>query len=173
MQDSDLISAIGSGDALVLLFVTMPLAFATVVGAGLTTPFGEMERTDGFPMERLRATHLVGLLAFSALALGVLGATWTVGNVAGHVLRNFTGYAGLSFMAVRLVDGRLSWSLPFAYAVLAFWLGTTPSGQSAWWAWPRLMPGQEGLVLLPLGLFALELAIVVALGPKDGAGSEE
>ncbi len=155
------------GTALRLLLVVMPLAVAVVIGASLRNPFGELEASASYPVPLLRLGHLAGLLALSIMALGVSVRVGAAAGIEGQVLRNLAGFAGLALLSVPVLGSRLSWIVPLACGVLAFWMGASVPGEAVWWAWP-LQPGDDRVALgTALLLLAIGLAGAVLAGARD------
>lgn len=136
------------------VLVLSPLAISCIVGLDTSSPFGESEKTSGFPLSVLRFGHLVGLLAWSLLTLSLTMMTWS-SDYAGWVLvRNLLGFAGLALVGASLLGSGLSWIAPFTFYALAVFAGRSETSEEAgsgvlanvlrgvpigeWerWAWP-------------------------------------
>ena len=162
----------GSGDPVLLLLVFLPLALAMVIGVGTHGPFGEIERTVSRPLPPLRLGHVAGLLAIGAAALFLIALTWQ-GDAERVFLRNLAGFAGLALLPVPLIGARLSWVLPFAFGMLAFWVGSNTRDGVTRWAWP-MWPANDGLAMgIALGLLALGLVVAVLFGARDSKDEAE
>jgi hypothetical protein len=154
-------------DVTVPLFTIIPLLCACVITVPLNHPFGELEQLSGYPIARLRITHLLFVLSVTILLLSFSLPPQTSSDTYLVVIRNLIGYTGLATLGVWLVGNRLSWLFPFT----VFWVtrlnGLVAQGNNnlVWadWAW-AFLPGTDliaffqALVLgiVGIGIFAVK-----------------
>jgi len=167
-EEDHLASPDGSPSALVLVFV--PLAAALVIGVGAYGPFGEVERTASRSLSPLRFGHLAVLVLWAAATLSLLALSWDGGNLV--FMRNLAGFTGMALIASSLTGARLSWAPPFAYGVMAYWVGMA-AAEPKLWAWP-MRPADDGWSIAIAACLLLLGVSVAALGAaRDSAGELE
>ncbi|MEU9453872.1 hypothetical protein [Streptomyces sp. NPDC048277] len=144
-----------------------PLLAAAVIGASLSSPSEELDRTALRPWWPRRLAHLAALTALAAalLPLAVLGHPEVFGPPA--VIRNTLGCTGVTAAAAVLLGARLSWLPVFGY-VSAVCLGSSGAHGSAAtvWAWPVQPGAQPGAWTAALGAFAVGGALYVVRGAR-------
>ena len=142
------------GALLTVSLVALPLLPAVVIGAGVHSPFGDIERTASRDVGMLRLGHLVALLLIAAFVL-FLGSSQATTGIERELIRNLAGYLGLTLLTAWLIGTGLSWVAPLGYAVVTLLL--LPSNLIAWTArfpldrWSLTVAA----VLLVLGLLAV------------------
>jgi membrane-bound metal-dependent hydrolase YbcI (DUF457 family) len=141
----------------VLLFA--PLTAACVVGMSARSPFGELERTSGYPLPVLRVVHLTSLMVCACLLLFVVAKGWNVSGVGLSMVRNVLGVSGISFIASWLLGNGLSWTLPLSFVAAVHLTGQDMNGDWSLWAWPAhpatsVWANSIAATLLTSGLFA-------------------
>ena len=157
---------------LVPILVFAPLVSACTLGVSTRNPFGDCEHTVSRSLSLLRLGHLVGLLAWAALALILVSFPWD--DAARLLVRNLAGLTGLAFVAARLLGGRLSWTLPVAFAAIAPFAGRDgPSGGLSWWAWINQPAAHLPSLLIALALLVVGLAAICPSGPRRAADVAE
>jgi hypothetical protein len=159
--------------ALVPVLFYTPLAAAMVIGVSTSGPFGELERTASRSLPALRLGHLCGLLILGLAALEPLAIGREQAGVELTLARNLGGFTGMALLTTRVTGSRLSWTAPFAYAVLALLIGAAGPNKSAVWVWP-LQPATDDLSMtIAFGLLAAGLAIAALFGAREGQGVDE
>jgi hypothetical protein len=150
--------------------VQLPLIFeaacAAVIGVATASPFGEAERVCG---RRLPWLRLGTALLLTATALGAL----ITAGAGDQMARNTLGLVGIGLLGATLVGGRLSWTAPAVYLLVAVyaiytqWHGpalTTP------WLWPARPSPDLGAAVCAGVVFLAGLVSITARGPRDPAG---
>lgn len=160
-----------------LMITGLPLAAAVIIGAGISSPFRDVEDSASHWLPALRLPHLIGLLVLAASALALTTAAWHVPDIQWSLVRNVALFTGLGLLGARLVGGGLGWLLPVGYAFLAF-LATLltvgqPDHQLQWaksgvsWAW-SLHAGREQEAAVVAGIVLLVgLGAVMWLGARE------
>jgi hypothetical protein len=142
--------ASGVGPFAMLLRLTIAVAAATGMAAGMAGPFGETETSAGTRFATLRAGQIAGTALLA-------GAGFAAAAAARHAsvlvsVRDLGGVLGLALLTGAVLGAVRAWSVPLAYALLC--AGEVDLGQHPFWAWP-LHPATDS--------FALALAAVVFL----------
>jgi hypothetical protein len=156
-----------SASALFRVLFHVSLAAAMVIGVSTHAPFGEMERTASRSLPALRFGHLAILLVWSLATLDLL----TLGRDQPHAwlmpCRNLAGFTGMALLAARILGSRLSWVVPFGYAVIVRLTGAEGPAELAVWVWPLQPPADGAALASALGLLGAGLAAGVRFGPRD------
>lgn len=163
----------GNNQIYIPVMFFIPLLSATVIGAAVYSPFGEVERASSRSLPALRLGHMAGLLGVALATLMLAAMEWRYDWAELILARNLAGFAGLAFLGAVLLGSRLSWVVPIVFGITAYRLGASGYGKFAWWAWP-MQPIQNDLAwTLALGLLALGLATVALLDARDSPGESE
>jgi len=163
------------------LMQALPAAIASVIGMSAWSPFGEVERTAGSSLPRLRLLH-IGLL----LVLGI-GVSWALllgwtsrlpGIDPGLVaLRNLLGMTGSALLVGRYLDARVSWLLPLAMAMVAVFRSMSVAIERIWsppaWFWNGQSPSANESWAIAMTIFVAGGALFLRDGAKDASGEEE
>lgn len=141
-----------SEPCLALLVKTItPLGAAVAISAGARSPFGDVERSAGSLLTRLRSVHVGGLLGIASICL-VVAATAEPGNDAMLMsIRNLAGFTGLALLASVWFGGAYGWLIPFTYGLVTF-LAAMPDNRAGAWAWPIRAGDHVGAALVAGGL---------------------
>lgn len=176
------VAAPGQDDRAVMVLVALPALVACIVGIGLWAPAADLERTSAWPLPWLRAIHVlaVGVAGLATAALAT--SRWDI-DLAGGIpytelwLRNAIGLTGLTLIAARLIDPRLSWLGPLMFSIVAVVYVSLLADDPATSENERLQPpawiftGQDHRSLLPwvlaIMLLAAGLALIARYGPKE------
>lgn len=144
----------------VLLPLTLLVACAAVIAAGVRSPFGDPERAT-FPLPRLRLVHIVSLAAFGVLVAGLA----RIGDDPVAAMRDVAGLTGIALLATPLLGAALAWIPPLAYVVYCG--GPVDVHQVGLSAWPAL-PGRDAAALLiAAALLVAGVATVTVTGARD------
>lgn len=162
----------------VLLMVAGLLA--SVIGGAAHSPFGEQERSASSTLPWIRGIHLALLLV---LGLGVCG-WWLSGweSRAPEVepvwlaVRNVAGLLGLSLLAGRWLDSRLTFAVPMAITMATIFRVISVYENQLWspdWWWVLARPTGDGLSwAISIGVFAAGVAVYLIHGPRDAAPTD-
>lgn len=169
----------------------LPLAAASIVAVGASSPFGDVELTIARSLSILRLVHLAGLLLIAALALHLAALFWDLSHAWAFLFRNLLGFAGLAFLAARFVGGRLSWAAPFAflltsgltgraeqaeperYGIIAALTGAVPVGEWERWAWSFRPATDLTSWTIALALLVAGLSVFCLYGVREPAAEIE
>ena len=150
----------GGGEFAVLLPFTLMIGCATLIAASTRSPFGDPERAT-FPLPLLRLTHLVTLVAFGVLVIGVA----RIGDDPRAAIRDVIGFAGITLLATPVLGAALAWIVPLAY--LFYCAGPVDQHDIGLSAWPAL-PGTNGTAaLIAAALLVAGVATVTVTGARD------
>ncbi|MGV9313047.1 hypothetical protein ACWDR0_12735 [Streptomyces sp. NPDC003691] len=113
------------------LVVLAPLVVAAVIGTGLDTPSGELDRAAARAWWRPRLLHLLGLTgaAAGAFALAVTGSPEIYGSPA--AIRNLLGCTGITLLTAVVAGAGAGWLPAALYGGLAFLLLQDPAAARA------------------------------------------
>lgn len=169
-----LLGLVGLGDELadayVLLYpvyVFAPLTAAGILGVSVRSPFGDMELAASYPLPLLRFLHLFGLFSLCAMGFIVVASNWDMQYPEIIMLRNLAGISGLAFLTAWLFGSAFSWTLPFAFVIVAQVSGTTFDGELNRWAW-NLWPETDYVsALVAIILFVAGLIVVCFFGERE------
>ena len=163
----------GNNQIYIPVMFFIPLLSASVIGAAVYSPFGEVERASSRSLSALRLEHLAGLLAVALTTLMLAAMEWRYDWAELILARNLAGFAGLAFMGAVLLGSRLSWVVPMAFGIIAYRLGAIGYGKFAWWAWPMQPIQNDPAWILSLGLLLVGLSAVSLQGARDSPGESE
>ena len=149
------------GALLTVSLVALPLLPAVVIGAGVHSPFGDIERTASRTVGTLRFMHLIALFFLGSLVLFV-GSTGVTVGIDRELIRNLAGYLGLTLLTAWLIGTGLSWVVPLGYAALALVLVSDNR-----LAWPARFPIDRWSLTIAVVLIALGLIVVTLCGARD------
>lgn len=133
-----------------------PLAAATIIGASLYTPMGELEATASRVLLPLRLKHLLLLLIFAALSFAILDSMPVL------LIRNLAGFTGLTLVSARIVGSSFAWIVPLCYGTLALLVG-----HDARWAWSMHVAPNGEAAVIAVALLLLGLGIIAPAGVPD------
>jgi len=154
-------------EALHVALILGPLAAACVVGAGVHSPFGEVERATSFPLARLRSAHLGGLLVGGAVALAIVVARWQEQDAPLAMARNVAGLGGLALLAASIVGARLSWVAPMVLGMATLF---APVAATPWWAWPAMSGGRDAAWVVAIVLLLVGLSLAASTRTRGAVG---
>ena len=126
--------ATGPGVFATLLRLTLLIAPAVVVTAGLAGPFGLVERSATTWLSWLRFGQV---LATTMVAAGAFA-------LSGTSMRDLAGFVGLTLLAGAALGPLRCWIVPLVYAFAC--VGEVVLGEQPWWAWPLRAAGDTGAI---------------------------
>jgi hypothetical protein len=152
--------------------VQLPLVFeaacAAVIAVTTAGPFGDAERVCG---RRLPWLRLGTALFLTAAALGALAAA----GAGTQMTRDTLGLIGIGLLCAAAVGGRLGWTAPAVYllvAVYAIYTQWHGPALTSPWIWPGRPPDDVGAALCAGLVFLTGLAAITVRGPRDPAGEQ-
>ncbi len=110
------------GQSAVLLELMPVTAAATVIAAGLVSPFGAVERSAGTLLPALRTGQVLGTTLVAAAGFAITGS-----------VRDLVGFVGIALVTARLLGARRCWIFPLGYALLC--AGEVELNEYPAWAW--------------------------------------
>jgi hypothetical protein len=148
-------------------------AGAAIIAVATAGPFGEAERVCGrrLPLLRLGTALLLTAAAIGATAVAAIGMDLAGGVTA--MARNTAGLVGIGLLCATAAGGRLGWTGPAVYLMVAVyalytqWHGpalTTP------WIWPARPSHDLGAALCAGFILLAGLVSITIRGPRDPAG---
>jgi hypothetical protein len=155
----------GHADVALLTSVLVPLAAATLIGATVASPFGELEQSLSKPLAPVRLGQLLGLLVLTTIAILGAAATWHDPALGRQCVRNLLGLTGMGLLAAQLAGGRWAWTAPVGFCGLALVLRGALGELAPRWAWV-VQPASRTSSLLALGFLFGGLLLAVRRGVR-------
>jgi hypothetical protein len=142
----------GGGTFAVLLELVLATIAATVVAAGLTGPFGLVERSAGSRLPMLRGGQLAATIAVAAAGCAVTTSV-------AQSLRDLAGFVGIALVMGGVFGAQRCWALCLGYALVC--AGEVDLGQHPAWAWPVRPAGDVGSLVAATVLLAAGVTVAV------------
>lgn len=151
-----------------IVSVMLPLAAAVVICVTTDSPFGELEHSLSRPLVGLRFSHLGALLIFAAATLLGAATVWSGGDVEWQFARNLLGLVGMGLLSVRLLGGRLAWTVPLGFGTLALVLNGSMAGDPPGWVWVVQPVSRSSATVAALGLLLAGFVLAGWFGARGG-----
>ncbi|SFE12221.1 hypothetical protein SAMN04487819_10844 [Actinopolyspora alba] len=139
---------------------------AVLLAGSFATPSPELDAGAVVPWWRWHLGHaLVGIAGCGvSLALAVFVHRHGTPGLDLAVLRDLLGFSGLALLTGALLGVRLSWTVPLAYALVAWVFSSVTAPWSRALLWPVLSPTAEVSWWAAIGLCGMGTTLIAVRG---------